>query len=149
MYGIGLVLMALLKYSRLCNFGADLQFKTWTYDHLRRLDFNDCCRLFIAAGYPRFGSMRSLNVILRSGTRLVLLSRRRQLLLPGRSRRLLLSTLCWKRYTAELDEAVSGLNRPLFTMMIEFAFTQTVEYWFMALGFWYGCSLLSFSQITL
>ncbi|KAJ5144587.1 multidrug resistance protein 1 2 3 [Penicillium atrosanguineum] len=54
-----------------------------------------------------------------------------------------------ERYTAELDEAVTDLKRPLFTMMVSFAFTQSIEYWFMALGFWYGCRLLSFGQITL
>lgn len=53
-----------------------------------------------------------------------------------------------EKYTAELDEAVKGLKRPLFTMMVCFAFTQSIEYWFMALGFWYGCRLLSFGQIT-
>lgn len=41
------------------------------------------------------------------------------------------------RYTAELERAVSGAKRPLSTLMIWFAFTQAIEYWFMALGFWY------------
>ncbi|KAK0620143.1 P-loop containing nucleoside triphosphate hydrolase protein [Immersiella caudata] len=53
------------------------------------------------------------------------------------------------RYTQELDNAVSNSIRPLCTMMVFFAFTQAVEYWFMALGFWYGCRLVSLGEITL
>ncbi|KNG83522.1 multidrug resistance protein 1, 2, 3 (p glycoprotein 1, 2, 3), partial [Aspergillus nomiae NRRL 13137] len=53
------------------------------------------------------------------------------------------------RYTRELDEAMAELKRPLFTVMASFAFTQSAEYWFMALGFWYGCRLLSFDQVTI
>ena len=44
-----------------------------------------------------------------------------------------------KRYTDELDHAVVSSTKPLATMMICFAFTQAVEHWFMALGFWYVC----------
>lgn len=47
-----------------------------------------------------------------------------------------------KNYVSELDRAVSGCRRPLLTMMVCFAFTQAVEYWFLALGFWYGSQLL-------
>ncbi|RMJ09640.1 hypothetical protein BHE90_008673 [Fusarium euwallaceae] len=54
-----------------------------------------------------------------------------------------------KKYSAELDHAVADCRRPLFTMMVCFAFTQAIEYWFMALGFWYGCRLLSFDKITI
>jgi ATP-binding cassette, subfamily B (MDR/TAP), member 1 len=53
------------------------------------------------------------------------------------------------RYTEELDHAVSGSVRPLATMMVWFAFTQAIEYWFMALGFWYGCRLVSFGEIDM
>ncbi|KAM0318999.1 hypothetical protein ACHAPQ_010515 [Fusarium lateritium] len=53
------------------------------------------------------------------------------------------------RYSHELDSALAGTKRPVFTMMICFAFTQSIEYWFMALGFWYGCYLLSFDQISI
>ncbi|KAJ6438239.1 multidrug resistance protein [Purpureocillium lavendulum] len=53
------------------------------------------------------------------------------------------------RYTAELDDAVRGSVRPLFTMMIWFALTQSLEYGFLALGFWYGCRLVSFNEITM
>ncbi|OJJ37981.1 hypothetical protein ASPWEDRAFT_59240 [Aspergillus wentii DTO 134E9] len=54
-----------------------------------------------------------------------------------------------ERYTRELDEALADLKRPLFKVMVSFAFTQSAEYWFMALGFWYGCRLLSLDQVTL
>lgn len=40
------------------------------------------------------------------------------------------------RYTAELDHAVSGTVKPLVGVMVCFALTQAIEYWFMALGFW-------------
>ncbi|KAE8330307.1 multidrug resistance protein 1, 2, 3 [Aspergillus sergii] len=54
-----------------------------------------------------------------------------------------------ERYTRELDEAMADLKRPLFAVMASFAFTQAAEYWFLALGFWYGCRLLSFGEVTL
>ncbi|KAJ5344598.1 multidrug resistance protein 1 2 3 (p glycoprotein 1 2 3) [Penicillium brevicompactum] len=54
-----------------------------------------------------------------------------------------------ERYTRELDEAIADLKRPLFVVMASFAFTQSAEYWFLALGFWYGCRLLSFGDVTL
>ncbi|RSL69190.1 hypothetical protein CEP54_002456 [Fusarium duplospermum] len=54
-----------------------------------------------------------------------------------------------RKHSAELDHAVADCRRPLFTMMVCFAFTQAIEYWFMALGFWYGCRLLSFDKITI
>ncbi|RDW74379.1 ABC transporter ATP-binding protein [Aspergillus mulundensis] len=54
-----------------------------------------------------------------------------------------------ERYTRELDEAMADSKRPLFTVIVSFAFTQSAEYWFMALGFWYGCRLLSLDQVTL
>lgn len=53
------------------------------------------------------------------------------------------------RYTAELDHAVAGSVKPLSVIMICFAFTQGIEYWFMALGFWYGCSLVADGQTTM
>ena len=53
------------------------------------------------------------------------------------------------RYLHELDHAVSGSVWPMFTMMVWFALTQSMEYWFMALGFWYGCRLLSFGDVEL
>lgn len=40
------------------------------------------------------------------------------------------------KYLTELEHAVSGSVKPLFSMMVWFALTQSIEYWFMALGFW-------------
>ncbi|OAQ85866.1 multidrug resistance protein [Purpureocillium lilacinum] len=54
-----------------------------------------------------------------------------------------------RRYTEELDGAVRGSVRPLFAMMVWFALTQSLEYGFLALGFWYGCRLVSFNEITM
>ncbi|KAK0736358.1 P-loop containing nucleoside triphosphate hydrolase protein [Apiosordaria backusii] len=48
-----------------------------------------------------------------------------------------------EKYTTELDHAVAGSVKPLTLIMTCFAFTQGIEYWFMALGFWYGCKLVS------
>jgi ATP-binding cassette subfamily B (MDR/TAP) protein 1 len=42
-----------------------------------------------------------------------------------------------KRYTQELDHAIAASTKPLLFIMVPFAFTQTVEYSFLALGFWY------------
>ncbi|KAI6781629.1 Leptomycin B resistance protein-like protein [Emericellopsis cladophorae] len=53
------------------------------------------------------------------------------------------------RYTAELDHAIHASRKPLASMMVCFAFTQSIEYWFMALGFWYGCRLVSFGETTM
>ncbi|EFZ04389.1 ABC transporter [Metarhizium robertsii] len=53
------------------------------------------------------------------------------------------------KYLTELEHAVSGSVKPLFSMMVWFALTQSIEYWFMALGFWYGCRLVSFSEISM
>lgn len=41
------------------------------------------------------------------------------------------------RYVSELDLSISGAVRPLCLMMLWFALTQSMEYYFMALGFWY------------
>ncbi|KAJ6027022.1 ABC transporter integral membrane type 1 [Penicillium canescens] len=53
------------------------------------------------------------------------------------------------RYTQELDKAVDAATKPLLLVMFPFAFTQSVEYSFMALGFWYGCRLVSAGEITM
>lgn len=42
-----------------------------------------------------------------------------------------------QKYTDELNSAVSSSVMPLSTMMIWFASTQSMEYLFLALGFWY------------
>ncbi|KAI3026336.1 hypothetical protein CBS147347_4993 [Aspergillus niger] len=53
------------------------------------------------------------------------------------------------RYAKELDQACSDSQKTILLMMLPFAFTQTVEYCFLALGFWYGCRLLSFGELGL
>lgn len=52
------------------------------------------------------------------------------------------------QYVAELDHAVRGSMMPTIWLMLCFGLTQCLEYWFMALGFWYGCNLLSYGIIT-
>lgn len=42
-----------------------------------------------------------------------------------------------ERYTRELDHAIASSTKPVLLIMLPFAFTQTVEYSFLALGFWY------------
>ncbi|KAJ5112704.1 ABC transporter [Penicillium argentinense] len=54
-----------------------------------------------------------------------------------------------ERYTQELDQAIASSTRPLLMIMLPFAFTQSVEYSFLALGFWYGCRLVSYGQVEM
>ncbi|KAI6757046.1 hypothetical protein HG530_011644 [Fusarium avenaceum] len=53
-----------------------------------------------------------------------------------------------EKYTAELDSAVSGSTLRLFTMMIWFSLTQSIEFFILALGFWFGSKLVSQGEIT-
>ncbi|CAG8341177.1 unnamed protein product [Penicillium salamii] len=62
---------------------------------------------------------------------------------------LAIETSVLDRYTREVDHAIASSTRPLLQIMIPFAFTQTVEYSFLALGFWYGCRLVSFGELTM
>ncbi|KAH8162621.1 hypothetical protein CIB48_g5629 [Xylaria polymorpha] len=52
-------------------------------------------------------------------------------------------------YIREVDRAVSMSTAPILSIMFAFAFTQSVEYSFLALGFWYGCRLVSFGELSL
>ncbi|KAL0931455.1 multidrug resistance protein 3 (p glycoprotein 3) [Colletotrichum truncatum] len=52
-----------------------------------------------------------------------------------------------ERYTNELDQANNDSRKAILLIMLPFAFTQSVEYWFLALGFWYGCRLVSFGNL--
>ncbi|KAM6477650.1 P-loop containing nucleoside triphosphate hydrolase protein [Trichoderma sp. SZMC 28011] len=52
-------------------------------------------------------------------------------------------------YTHELDQAIVGSVKPMSIMMVCFAFTQCIEYFFLALGFWYGCRLVSFGETSM
>lgn len=45
------------------------------------------------------------------------------------------------KYTQELDRANSTARRPILLAMAAFAFTQSVEYWFLALDFWLALAL--------
>ncbi|KAL5593006.1 hypothetical protein FOBRF1_012108 [Fusarium oxysporum] len=51
-------------------------------------------------------------------------------------------------YIAELNDAVAGSKMPLFNMMVWFALTQSVEYFVLALGFWWGSKLVAQAEIT-
>ncbi|KAI0383620.1 ABC transporter sequence aa1 from patent WO200132904-A2-penicillium chrysogenum [Hypomontagnella monticulosa] len=54
-----------------------------------------------------------------------------------------------ENYTKEVDHAVALSTKPILSIMFAFAFTQSVEYSFMALSFWYGCRLVSFGELSL
>ncbi|KAL6159786.1 hypothetical protein ACJQWK_06024 [Exserohilum turcicum] len=54
-----------------------------------------------------------------------------------------------KRYTHELDHAISQSTKPLLSSMLWFALTQASEYWFMALGFWYGTRLVASGELAM
>ncbi|KAK6086432.1 multidrug resistance protein 3 (p glycoprotein 3) [Seiridium cupressi] len=51
------------------------------------------------------------------------------------------------RYKDELGHAVRQSVGPLLHMMFWFSLTQAIEYFILALGFWYGCKLLSKGEI--
>ncbi|KAL2261568.1 hypothetical protein VTK26DRAFT_3875 [Humicola hyalothermophila] len=53
------------------------------------------------------------------------------------------------KYTAELDQSIAGTIKPLAGVVICFAFTQAIEYWFLALGFWYGCRLVANNETSM
>lgn len=60
---------------------------------------------------------------------------------------LAIETSVLERYTRELDQAIATSTRPLLLIMLPFAFTQTVEYSFLALGFWYVYPLYLFHRL--
>lgn len=80
---------------------------------------------------------------------------------------LAIETKVLERYTQELDRAVASSTKSILMTMLPFAFTQSVEYSFLALGFWfvhliqsylsvvianiyrYGCRLVSFGDLTM
>ncbi|KAJ6147205.1 ABC transporter [Penicillium chrysogenum] len=62
---------------------------------------------------------------------------------------LAIETSVLERYTKELDRANATSTKPVLLIMLPFAFTQTVEYSFLALGFWYGCRLVSFGDVSM
>ncbi|EAW17072.1 ABC transporter ATP-binding protein [Aspergillus fischeri NRRL 181] len=54
-----------------------------------------------------------------------------------------------KKYADELDRAIIQASGPMFHMMIWFSLTQSVEYFVLALGFWWGSKLINDGEITL
>ncbi|KAH7368862.1 P-loop containing nucleoside triphosphate hydrolase protein [Plectosphaerella cucumerina] len=52
------------------------------------------------------------------------------------------------RYTDELDTAIAGSRAPLFHMMFYFSCTQSIEYFILGLGFWWGSKLLSQGELS-
>lgn len=59
---------------------------------------------------------------------------------------LAIETSVLERYAHELDQAIATSTRPLLLIMLPFAFTQTVEYSFLAIGFWCVFSIVFLSQ---
>ncbi|CAM1503728.1 Fc.00g013190.m01.CDS01, partial [Cosmosporella sp. VM-42] len=53
-----------------------------------------------------------------------------------------------RKYTDELDRAISQASRPMFHMMAWFSLTQSVEYFVLALGFWWGSKLINNGEIN-
>lgn len=62
---------------------------------------------------------------------------------------LAIETSVLDQYTTELDHAIADSTKPILLIMLPFAFTQSVEYCVQALGFWYGCRLVSFGQLSM
>ncbi|KAJ4313471.1 hypothetical protein N0V84_009396 [Fusarium piperis] len=52
------------------------------------------------------------------------------------------------KYTNELDQAISQTAPSMFVMMIWFSMTQAVEYFVLALGFWWGSKLVHDGDIS-
>ncbi|KAH8429403.1 ABC transporter ATP-binding protein [Aspergillus melleus] len=53
-----------------------------------------------------------------------------------------------RKYVDELDLAISQTSWPMFHMMIWFSLTQSVEYFVLALGFWWGSKLINDGEIS-
>lgn len=52
------------------------------------------------------------------------------------------------RYTEGLDHAIHQSMLPLAHMMFWFSLTQSIEYFILALGFWWGCKLVVNGELT-
>ncbi|KAL1880539.1 hypothetical protein VTK73DRAFT_5552 [Phialemonium thermophilum] len=52
-------------------------------------------------------------------------------------------------YNTELQHAITDSVKPILLIMLPFAFAQSVEYAFQALGFWYGCRLVSTGELSI
>ncbi|KAE8353703.1 P-loop containing nucleoside triphosphate hydrolase protein [Aspergillus coremiiformis] len=53
-----------------------------------------------------------------------------------------------KRYTNELDQAIRKSTGRMFFMMIWFSLTQSIEYFILGLGFWWGSKLIHDGDIS-
>ncbi|RYP13828.1 hypothetical protein DL765_006700 [Monosporascus sp. GIB2] len=53
-----------------------------------------------------------------------------------------------RKYVDELDLAISQTSGPMFHMMTWFSLTQSVEYFVLALGFWWGSKLINDGEIS-
>ncbi|KAI0011133.1 P-loop containing nucleoside triphosphate hydrolase protein [Xylariaceae sp. FL0662B] len=53
-----------------------------------------------------------------------------------------------QKYTDELDQAVKKTSRSMFHMMVWFSLTQAIEFFVLALGFWWGAKLISDGRIN-
>ncbi|KAM3499894.1 hypothetical protein MY10362_006883 [Beauveria mimosiformis] len=53
-----------------------------------------------------------------------------------------------QRYTEELDAAIRSCTPQLFHVMVWFSFTQAVEQFVLALGFWWGSKLVTDGEIS-
>ncbi|OTA58872.1 P-loop containing nucleoside triphosphate hydrolase protein [Hypoxylon sp. EC38] len=54
-----------------------------------------------------------------------------------------------QKYTDALDVAIRKTSRSMFNTMLWFSFTQAIEYFILALGFWWGSKLISQGDINL
>ncbi|KAI0593336.1 ABC transporter [Biscogniauxia sp. FL1348] len=54
-----------------------------------------------------------------------------------------------RKYTDELDRAIQQSRLPLAHMMFWFSFTQSIEYFILALGFWWGSKLVTNGEANL
>ncbi|KAL4911225.1 hypothetical protein BDW74DRAFT_184667 [Aspergillus multicolor] len=62
---------------------------------------------------------------------------------------LALESTVLRKYTDELDLAIKQTSRPMFHMMSWFSLTQSIEYFVLALGFWWGFKLINDGEISL
>ena len=61
---------------------------------------------------------------------------------------LAIETTVLRRYVDELNQAIAQTSGPMFHMMAWFSLTQSVEYFVLALGFWWGSKLINDGEIS-
>ncbi|OGM48192.1 ABC multidrug transporter [Aspergillus bombycis] len=62
---------------------------------------------------------------------------------------LAIESIALRKYVYELDLAISQACGPMFHMMTWFSLTQSIEYFVLALGFWWGSKLINDGEISL